>query len=59
MARYFVVRVAVNEDGPDPKVVVDTESDADLIPVLRQMLPILQAGATNVRHIIAQEVTNG
>lgn len=59
MARYFVLAVPAHEDGPDPRVVVDTESDGDMVPVLKKMLPILQAGATSVRHIIAQEVTDG
>jgi hypothetical protein len=54
--RYFVIRVPADEDGPGPAVVIDSESDKDLLKVLRQMLPALQGDRTDVHHIIARAV---
>jgi hypothetical protein len=57
MPRYFVIRVPLDDDGPDASVVIDSESDVDLLPQLRDdIVPVLDTKSPHTRYVIAREV---
>lgn len=55
--RYFVLRVPPRvDDEATASLVLDSESDADLLPELQRILPILQREHPSWEYVIARAV---